>query len=165
MAGTMAAVRRPTMKKNILLLVLFVLFIPSVLSAQGFGSISGTVTDPSGAALASAQVTATEGATGASRTTTTNAEGYYVLSSLRPAEYTLTVGARGFQKFTQTRVTLLADQTLTINPNLKVGNATEVVEVVGNALQVDTATSTVKQVIEQQRISELPLNGRNAAEL
>src|SRR5215471_12476900 len=153
------------MKKNLILFVLFILFIPNLASAQGFGTISGTVTDPSGAALAAAQVTATEGATGASRAATTNTEGYYVLSSLHPAEYTLTVVARGFQKFTQTKVTLLADQTLTVNPSLKVGNASETVEVVGNALQVDTSTSTVKQVIEQQRISELPLNGRNAAEL
>ena len=154
------------MKKTLLLLVLFSLpFISSSSVAQGFGTISGTVTDPSGAALAAAEVTVTEGATGASRSATTNGEGYFVLSALRPADYTLTVVARGFQKFTQTKVTLLADQSLTINPSLKVGNAAEVVEVTGAALQVDTTTSTVKQVIEQQRISELPLNGRNAAEL
>src|SRR5215510_10917200 len=153
------------MKKNLLLLALFIPFISTISAAQGFGSISGTVTDPSGAALVAAEVTARESATGASHTATTNAEGFYVLSSLRPAEYTVTVVAKGFQKFTQTKVTLLADQALTLNANLKVGSATEVVEVVGNALQVDTSTSTVKQTIEQQRISELPLNGRNAAEL
>jgi hypothetical protein len=154
------------MKKTLLLLVLFGLpftFQPSV--AQGFGSISGTVTDPSGAALAAAQVTATDSATGASRSATTSSEGYYVLSSLRPANYILTVVAKGFEKFTVAKVTLLADQALTVNPSLKVGSTSAIVEVVGSALQVDTSTSTVKQVIEQQRISELPLNGRNAAEL
>jgi hypothetical protein len=60
---------------------------------------------------------------------------------------------------------LLADQTLTVNIGLKLGSTTEVVTVTSNALQVDTSTSTLKQVIEQERISELPLNGRNAAQL
>jgi hypothetical protein len=155
-------------KRHLLLFLLVgfgLLVLPKGALAQGLASISGTVTDPSGAALASAEVTATESATGASRTTTTNGQGYYVFSSLRPAEYSLSVVAIGFQKVTQTKATLLADQALTLNFSLKVGSASEVVEVVSNAIQVDTSTSTVKQVIEQQRISELPLNGRNAAEL
>lgn len=154
------------MKKNLLLLGLSgLLFISRVSWAEGFGSISGVVTDPTGAVVAGAEVTATEGATGSSRTAATNGEGYYVVPSLRPAEYTLTVVAKGFQKLTQTKVTVLADQALHINLSLKLGGTSEVVEVVGQPVQVDTTTSTVKQVIEQQRISELPLNGRNAAEL
>lgn len=133
--------------------------------AQGLGSIAGTVTDPSGAVVSSASVKATQEATGFSRTTTTDTQGYYLFDALRPADYTLTIQATGFRTFTQTKLTLLADQALTISPKLTLGTSTEVVEVTGNAVQVDVSTPTIKQVIESQRISELPLNGRNAATL
>jgi Carboxypeptidase regulatory-like domain len=147
------------------ILVSLVLAFPLCASAQGLGSITGTVTDPSGAVIVSAQVKVADPATGFSRTATTNSEGYYLISALRPADYTLTVTAASFRTFTQTNVTLQADQVLTLNLTLAMGSTSEVVEVHANALQVDTSTSTIRQVIEQERISELPLNGRNAATL
>jgi hypothetical protein len=154
------------MKKNVAFTVLFgILLLPSLALAQGLGSIVGIVTDPSGAVVVSAQVKATEQGTGLSRSATTNSEGYYVISSLRPAEYTLTISATGFRTLTESKVTLQADQTLTLNATLALGGTTEVVEVAGNPLQVDTSTAAMKQVIEQERIEELPLNGRNAATL
>jgi hypothetical protein len=154
------------MKKNVAFtFFLSVLLLPSLALAQGLGSIVGIVTDPSGAVVVSAQVKATEQGTGLSRGATTNSEGYYVISALRPAEYTLTIAASGFRTFTERSVTLFADQTLTLNAKLGIGGTTEVVEVTGNPLQVDTSTGGIKQVIEQERISELPLNGRNAATL
>ena len=141
------------------------LILPMIAGAQGSGSISGTVVDPSGAVVVSAVVKAADTASGASRTATTDDAGYYTISSLRPADYTVTVTAQGFRTFTQTNVTLQADQALSLNPRLVLGSTSEVVEVQATALQVDTSTSTIRQVIEQERIAELPLNGRNAATL
>jgi hypothetical protein len=153
------------MKKNVLMVLFVLLFVPLISRAQGLGSITGRVTDPAGASVAGAQVTATQEGTGFSRTATTDSEGLYVIPSLQPATYTLTVEAKGFSTSKESAVTLLADQTLTVNVGVKLGMTTEVVTVTSGALQVDTATSTLKQVIEQERISELPLNGRNAAQL
>jgi len=154
------------MKKNVAFAIaLSFLLVPGLAFAQGLGSIVGTVTDPTGAVVVSAQVKVTEQGTSLSRASTTNAEGYYVINSLRPADYTVTIAASGFRPFTENRVTLLADQTLTLNAKLAMGSTSEVVEVSGNALQVDTSTAAMKQVIEQERIEELPLNGRNAATL
>ncbi|HKX31811.1 MAG TPA: carboxypeptidase regulatory-like domain-containing protein [Blastocatellia bacterium] len=133
--------------------------------AQGLGSIVGTITDPSGAVVAGAKVTVTETGTSFTRTVTTTAEGSYVLPSLRPAQYDLNIEATGFRKSSRKGLTLLADQTLTVSVTLQIGATEEVVDVAGNTTQVDTSTPTLKQVIEQQRLVELPLNGRNAAEL
>ncbi|MCU1315665.1 MAG: TonB-dependent receptor, plug, partial [Candidatus Acidoferrum typicum] len=153
------------MKKNALIAFLAFLFAPLFSHGQGLGSVVGRVTDPAGAAVAGAQITVTQEGTGFSRSAMSDPEGLYVIPSLQPAIYNLTVEAKGFSTSKESGVTLLADQTLTVNVSVKLGVTTEVVTVTGNALQVDTATSTLKQVIEQQRISELPLNGRNAAQL
>jgi hypothetical protein len=152
--------------KSKLGLALFGLLVMSAVShAQGFGSIVGTVTDPSGAVIVSARIKVTEQGTGFSRTAATDSQGYYVLSSLRPAPYDLSVEAPGFRTANEKGITLLADQTLTVNVKLQLGAATEVVTVEGGDIQVDTSTSTLKQVIELSRISGLPSNGRNVAEL
>jgi outer membrane receptor protein involved in Fe transport len=153
------------MKKKLFIVFFAFLFAPLFSHAQGLGSITGRVTDPNGGAVAGANVTATQADTGFTRSATTDADGLYVIPSLRPAMYNLLVEAKGFSTTRQMEIVLLADQTLTLNINIAVGPTTETVTVVGNALQVDTSTSTLKQVIEQQRISELPLNGRNAAQL
>src|SRR5215472_2594494 len=133
--------------------------------SQGLGSLVGTVTDPAGAAIANAKVTATEVGTGFSRTATTDSEGRYVLASLRPAQYDITVAATGFTTFAQKGVTLLANQTLTVNVTAQVSGTTEQLNVTAGDVQVDTSTPTLKQVIEKERVQELPLNGRNAATL
>ncbi len=134
-------------------------------SAQGTGSIVGTVTDPSGSVIAGAKITATDAGTGAARSATSNGEGYYIISLLRPSQYNLSVSASGFRTYEGKAVTLLADQNLTHNVRLAVGAANEVVEVSGGEVTVDTTTSTIKQTVESRRITELPLNGRNAAQL
>ena len=154
-----------SMKRNVLIAFVAFLFAPLSSHAQGLGSILGRVTDPAGAGVAAAQVTATQEGTGFSRAASTDTDGFYVLPSLQPATYSLTVEAKGFNTSKEHGITLLADQSLTVNLDLKLGSVTEIVTVTTNAVQVDTATSSLKQVIEQQRISELPLNGRNAAQL
>jgi len=151
--------------KNYLATALFALLIAPVLSrAQGLGSIAGTITDPSGAAVASAKITAKEEGTGFAREAMTDEHGYYVIPSLRPATYSVSVEVRGFSTAKQ-EVTLLADQSLTLNVQLKLGVSTESVTVSSGDTQVDTTTATIAQVVEQQRMVELPLNGRNAAQL
>ncbi|MBV9144858.1 MAG: carboxypeptidase regulatory-like domain-containing protein, partial [Acidobacteria bacterium] len=152
------------MKKQALWLSVVFLAFSSVSFAQGLGSIVGTVTDPSGAVLAGAKVTAIEIGTGILRTTAADAQGYYVIPSVKPARYSLSIESPGFRTEKQ-ELEVLADQALTVNVHLQLGAPTEVVEVTGTDLQVDTTTSTVKQVIEEKRIVELPLNGRNAATL
>src|SRR5262249_44287443 len=145
------------------LLSLFVLWGP--VRAQSLGSLVGAVTDPAGAAIANAKVPATEVGTGFSRTATTDSEGRYVLASMRPAQYDMTVEATGFTTFAQKGITLLANQTLTVNVTVQVSGTTEQINVTGGDVQVDTKTSTLRQVIERERVVELPLNGRNAATL
>jgi hypothetical protein len=133
--------------------------------SQGFGTIVGTVTDPSGALVASAKVTAVEVGTGASREAVTNAAGGFVIPGLRPTNYTLTVDAPGFNKYTQTNIQLTADQSATINVALTLGQAAQAITVETSVVQTDTYTSTLKEVVDSQRMVDLPLNGRNAANL
>ena len=152
------------MKARLLLISIALLLSPVFSHAQGLGSIVGTLTDSTGAAVASAKVTATQTATGLSREAISNADGYFVLSSLSPTDYSLAIEAQGFRSERQV-VTLLADQSLTANFKLQPGATTQTVVVEGYAAQVDTSTSTLGQVVERQRISGLPLNGRNVAQL
>ena len=153
------------MKKHVLFVLLALLLVTVSSYAQGLGSIAGRITDPEGASVANAKVTALQVGTGFSRSALSDTEGLFVIPSLQPATYDLSVEANGFSTARESGIVLLADQTLTVNVGLKLGMTTEVVTVSSNTLQVDVATSTIKQVIEQQRISELPLNGRNAAQL
>src|SRR5205814_10218873 len=101
---------------------------------------------------------------GAVGTTAADAQGDEVRNALKPARYAVSLGSAGCRTSKQD-VTLLADQALTVNGRLQLGAPTEVVEVTGSQVQVDTTTSTLKNVVEQTRLTELPLNGRNAATL
>lgn len=139
--------------------------IPAALNAQGNGSINGTVTDPTGAVVAGAEVTATQVSTGISAKTITNSQGTYVFPILAPSTYTVTATSQGFQAFTATGVQLRADNALTVNIALRTGKATETVTVNADATQVDLTTGTLQQVIGAAQVSTLPLNGRNAAQL
>src|SRR5438477_4959436 len=152
------------MRHKSAMIVLVILSFRLLSHAQGLGSILGTVTDPTGAAVASAKIRATQAGTSFVREAISNTDGYYVISALSPAGYVLSIEAGGFRP-EKHEITLLADQSLTMNVKMQLGTTSEVIQVESNALQVDTATSTLRQVIEQQRISELPLNGRNAATL
>ena len=134
-------------------------------AAQGFGTIVGTVTDPSGSVIPGVKVTATDQGTGISRSVVANDQGYFVIPALHPSTYDITATAAGFATFSQNSVTLLADQNLTLAVQMKVGQATETVTVETDPLQVNTSSSTLSQVVEQKRIVDLPLNGRNAVSL
>ena len=130
---------------------------------QGFGTINGTVTDPSGAAIPGATVKVTEVATGQVRMVTSGADGFYNLTALKPTAYKLDVDQNGFKGFEQTNVVLLANQSLTINVPLVLGANTETVNVSTALVQVDTTTPTLREVVDTAKMVEIPLNGRNAA--
>ncbi len=142
-----------------------ILYISCSAFAQGLGTISGVVTDTTGAAVPGATVVLTQAKTGASQTTVSNATGLYVFPSVAPADYRIDISTSGFEKYTQTGITLQADQSLTVNVTLRVGSEETTVNVEADAPQVDTTTGTMSQVIGTHQVNELPLNGRNAAAL
>jgi hypothetical protein len=133
--------------------------------AQGLATLRGTVVDASGAVVPSAIVTVEQTGTRLTRTVKTDPQGDYLIPSLQPAGYVLTVEAAGFRKATQKNIVLLADQSVTVNVQLEVGDASQTVTVEAATPQVDTMTGTQSQVINNTQMVELPLNGRNAAEL
>ncbi len=137
----------------------------SVAFGQGLARISGTVTDSTKAAIPDATVVATRISTGEKSSVTSNGEGEYVFPSLAPAEFSVGVTANGFTGFLQTGVVLQADQAITVNVTLNIGSSTQTVNVDAAPPQVDTTTGTLSQVIDQKRVNDLPLNGRNAAAL
>jgi hypothetical protein len=130
----------------------------------GTASVQGNVVDPSGASVPNATVTLTHTETGTSRTTVSDANGLYSLPNVPVGPYSLSVASPGFGGFTQTGI-LEVGNNVQINPVLKVGSATEHVEVLASGLALETETSSFKQVIDQKRITELPLNGRQATQL
>jgi hypothetical protein len=133
--------------------------------AQGYGSIVGTVADPTGAVVASATVTVTQTDTGRKTVVTSGPNGAYVFPTLLPTEYMLTVTAKGFENYVQSGIVLQADQSLTVRVRLALGAATQTVQVTTEVPQVDTTSGTLSQVIDEDRVVDLPLNGRNAASL
>jgi hypothetical protein len=147
------------------ILLVSILISSSSAFGQAFGSISGSVTDATGALVPAATVSATQVQTGLTTKVISNGSGVYVFPSMPPAEYSVTATAPGFQSFQQTGVVLLANQAETVNIELRLGAANELVTVAANAVQVDTTTGTLSQVIDRQNVNELPLNGRNAASL
>src|SRR5579864_2544652 len=143
---------------------LFVTF--SVLCwAQATSQIQGTVQDASGAAIPGTQVKATQTETGAVRTATSGADGTYVLPNLPLGPYRLEVTKQGFSSYVQTGIVLEVVVNPTVDIVLIVGNVSESVQVDANATLVETQATGVGQVLENQRILELRLNGRNSADL
>ena len=144
------------------------LVLLNALAAYGQGggnaAMSGTVTDPSGAVIGKAVVSMTQVGTQVKRATTTNENGQFNVPSLPPATYHLTVEAAGFKTYAQD-VTLLADQNGSLQIAMQLGQAAETVTVEATSTLINTVTPVINQVIEQARVVELPLNGRNAADL
>jgi hypothetical protein len=154
----------PKLRTAFLQALALLVFSGSLL-AQGLGSFGGTITDSSGATIPSATVTVRDSGTGFTRSVTTGGDGHYVIPNLPPSGYSLTVEAGGFRNFSQTGLTLQADQSATINVKLEVGVAAQSVTVEATAAQVDSTTETLKEVVDNSRMTEMPLNGRNAAAL
>jgi hypothetical protein len=128
-------------------------------------SITGRVTDTSGAVVPGTSITVTNAATGAERKVEANADGYYAVPSLLPGDYRLSVTQTGFKAVTRSGVVLEVDQRAELNFTLEVGGISERIEVQAAATQLNTVEGSQGQVIENKRIVELPLNGRNYDDL
>src|SRR5438309_7931707 len=133
--------------------------------AQATAQINGTVKDQSGAVLPGVEVTATQTDTGIARMAVTNETGSYVLPNLPIGPYRLEATLPGFRSFVQTGIVLEVNASPSVNPVLAVGQVTEQVEVQANAALVETRTAGVGSVGENARILDLPLNGRQVADL
>ena len=133
--------------------------------AQATAQITGTVRDQTGAVLPGVEITATQTETGIARSTITNETGSYVLPNLATGPYRLEAALPGFRSYVQTGIVLQVNSNPVINPTLKVGQVTEQIEVQANAALVETRASGVGQVVENERILELPLNGRQVTDL
>jgi hypothetical protein len=145
---------------RILLAILSLGAIGLPVSAQETrGAIQGRVSDSSGGAIAGAEVRATNSATGVELTATTNEAGNYVLPYMLAGTYTLQAQATGFKKSIREGIELRINDRVDVNLELQVGQTTESIEVRGDTPLLDTATSSLGQVVDQRRILELPTFG------
>ena len=133
--------------------------------AQSTAQVSGTVTDQSGAVLPGVEVTVRQTDTGLTRTAVTNETGSYVLTNLPIGPYRFEAALPGFRTYVQTGIVLQVNSNPTIKAVLEVGQVSETVEVQANAALVETRSTAVGQVMENTRILELPLNGRQVTDL
>ncbi len=147
-------------------LVVLVLPFPAKLDAQlDRGSISGVVLDPSGAVMAGARITVTSATTGVVFTTQTDRAGSYIVRALNPDTYSVVVEQPGFEKTVQPNVLVGVNQVIRVDLSLHVGSATESVLVSSEPPLIATETSSLGTIETEQRITELPLNGRNFIQL
>ncbi len=145
-----------------------VLLLSGCFTARGqstFGSISGTVKDASGAAIAGAEVILTSTATGAKETFTTDQNGLYTFLNVNPGQYSVDVDKTGFKRFKQASIDVQVQQTVRIDANLEVGAESQTVEVTAQTPLIQTDNASLGQVIDERKTNETPLNGRNVFNL
>jgi hypothetical protein len=145
--------------------IAFVLFTCGAVWAQSTASVSGTVTDPSGAVVPGAQVSLQGIATGIARVVSSDKGGNYTIPSIQPGSYSLTATAPGFSRYVIRNIALEVDQKSTVNIRLAVASAGEVVQVQSSAPAIDAQTATVGQVIDKVTVQQIPLNGRHFLDL
>ena len=131
----------------------------------GTAELSGTISDPSGAAVANAKVTAVNTATNFERATTTNNNGNYIIQLLPPGDYILNVEGSGFRKASQRGITLQVNQQAQIDVALQVGQVSETIEVTAAAPLIQSQASSLGTVVSEKLVNQLPLNGRNFIQL
>jgi hypothetical protein len=142
------------------------LFLSVPVYAQVAGAtLSGTVTDASGAIVPQAQISIKNVATGISTTVTSDAAGFYLAPNLRPGTYEVSASAAGFSTEVRTGIALEVGALQVLNFPLQVGQVTEKVQVTGEAPAVQLATSSVSAVVNSNTVRELPLNGRSWTDL
>lgn len=129
------------------------------------GSISGSVLDPSGAAIPGAQVTIRNEATGVTQVVTTDNAGSYTFPALNIGVYTLTTAPPGFQTYETHGIKVDANSAIRIEITVQIGTTNQVQEVTADALQVETQSTQLGQVIESTKMTSVPLNGRSFTDL
>ena len=155
---------RSWMQASLLLLCVGLLVGVQAQSATT-GTITGTVRDPQGAAVPKAEVTITEEKTGSSRTVTATEDGFYTATSLPAGIYSISAAPSGFKKSVTTGVDLHVNENKTVNVELQVGAVTETVTVTSETAPVELRSGEVSSLINEKQVTELPLNGRNYAQL
>ena len=151
---------------RIVVAILVILSLGVAVNAQTFrGAINGTVTDPSGGAVPNAQVKAENKATALVLTTTTTSEGQFAFQDIAIGTYKVSVSASGFATTTADNVEVSAGQVYTLNIQVKVGQATSVVEVSAAAITLDTTTTTQSTDLSSGLVQDVPLNGRDFTQL
>jgi hypothetical protein len=128
-------------------------------------NLSGTVRDPSGAAVPKADVEAKEEGTGAARTAHTNDDGFYIFSSMPAGLYTVSTSPQGFKRTVATGVDLHVGENKVLNLDVQVGQVSETVTVTSEAAPVETRSGDVSSLVTEKQVTELPLNGRNYSQL
>src|SRR5436190_2566430 len=146
---------------------LFLLLIPTFAAAQAGSTaqIAGTVKDDTGGVLPGVTITVTQTATGLTRNAVSDETGGYVMPNLPVGPYRLEATLQGFRSYVQTGIVLTVNATPTVNVVLALGAVSEQVSVTANAAMVETRSTGVGQLIENQRVLELPLNGRQVTDL
>ena len=129
------------------------------------GNITGTVRDPQGAAVPKAEVTITDEKTGVARTVRATEDGFYTATSLPVSTYTISTAPTGFKKTITTGVELHVNENKTVNLDVQVGQVTETVTVTTDQAPVEVRSGEVSSLIQEKQVKELPLNGRNYAQL
>ncbi len=137
---------------------------PAATQSQ-LGAIQGTIVDQSGGVLPGVTVTVTNIETGVARTTLSNETGVYRLQSLDPGRYRIAADLQGFRKATRSEVILSVGATLGVNFTMQTGTLEETIEVTGSAPDIQTERAEISAVVEQKKISDLPLVGRNVLSL
>ena len=145
--------------------LLYCILTSGLANAQAVSQISGSVTDQSGAAVPGVQVTATQTDTSVARTAVTKENGSYLLSNLPIGPYRIEAMKMGFRTYVQTGIVLQVDSAPTIPIALAVGDVSTQVQVEANATQVESRAMGVANVIDNQRVLDLPLNGRQPTDL
>ena len=126
-----------------------------------YGSIAGAVSDPSGAAVAGAQVTLTNLGTSEKRTQSTGNDGLYLFVNLLPGRYGIDVEKSGFKRYTRPEIVVDVNQNAHVDAVMQVGDVNQTVEVTAETPLIQTETSSLGQVVDTREANELPLNGRN----
>ncbi len=153
----------PSRKLFTLLFSLVLLFSASLnlFGQNTYGSISGAVTDTSGASVTDANVTLTNLGTQEKRTQTSGSDGLFTFVNLFPGQYRVDVEKQGFKHFTRNSITVDVQQSTRVDAALQVGEVSQVVEVTSETPLLQTDTSSLGTVVDQRQANELPLNGRN----
>ena len=151
--------------RSLLTLVALVLVLCSVALADITATVSGVVLDSSGAVVPAAQVLATNVETGIRTTVTTDAKGFYSLPALPIGTYNISVTKSGFKSYVQSGLLLKVNDSVRVDVTLSVGQAEERVTVASDEVRVETTSSQMGEVINEERIETVPLNGRSYTDL
>ncbi len=163
LSGTVGVIFQMKLFATVALILL--LAVSPALAQLPTGTILGVVKDSTGGTMPDAQVTLTQLETGSVRTTTTGSDGEYRVVALQPGHYSVKIEKSGFKTLTQSGITLDVAAEIDVNASLEIGSSTQEVTVTGEAPLVETTTSSLGGLINDDKMAELPLNGRNFVDL